>query len=564
MTNSIRPDVVASLLPKGEAQMTQGPERDAAQPDGCAVGKLGVRKQTMAPRQRGVVGDGTVGRFSNVKQGDLDDNKDGVHVPDSNVEPTGTKSRSSRSQSVRMSEEAGQCRWSKGTQGDGCVTDKRSQQPPAVVPELARQAGDVRARWAWTEASVWSDRMLAALESGVKGGKWFSLIDKVASEANLFVSLCQVASNGGSAGIDHVTVEQFAKQQAKHFKRLRSTIQDGSYEPHDVKRVWIPKPGSKEKRPLGIPTVRDRVVQTALRNVIEPIFEKDFAEHSYGFRPNRGCKDALRMTDQLVKSGYVHVVDADLKGYFDSIPHDRLMDLVREKISDGRVLALIEKFLNQRVMDGLETWTPGSGSPQGAVVSPLLSNIYLDPLDHLMADSGYKMVRYADDFVVLCRTRAEAEAALTLVRTWVEKVGLTLHPDKTKIADARTDGFEFLGYHFHGEHRWPRKKSLEKLKDAIRAKTRRTNGHSLRYIIVDVNRTLQGWFEYFKHSLKWVFERLDKWVRMRLRSILRKRHKGKGRGHGYSNIRWPNRYFAERGLFSLMTAHAMACQSLER
>ena len=441
---------------------------------------------------------------------------------------------------------------------------KRPQQPPAAVPETAKQAGDVRARWAWTEAAVWTNRMLTALEKGVKGDQWFSLIDKVANELNLFVSSSQVARNKGAPGIDRVTVDQFAKHQAKHLKRLHQTIQDGSYMPHEVRRTWIPKPGSKEKRPLGIPTVRDRVVQSALRNAIEPIFEKDFAEHSYGFRPNRGCKDALRVVDQLVKSGYVHVVDADLKAYFDTIPHDMLMARIREKISDGRVLELIERFLKQGVMEGLATWTPESGCPQGAVVSPLLSNIYLDPLDHRMADLGFKMVRYADDFVILCRSREEAEAALAMVQTWTEAAGLTLHPEKTVIVDARCEGFEFLGYHFHGEHRWPRKKSLRKLKETIRTKTRRKNGHSLAYIIADVNQTLRGWFEYFKHSRRWVFRSLDSWIRMRLRSILRKRRKRTGRGRGLDHFRWPNQFFADRGLFFLLRAHDLACQSSAR
>ena len=440
----------------------------------------------------------------------------------------------------------------------------RPQQPPAAVPESAKQAGEVRARWAWTEAAVWTDRMLTALETGVKGEKWFSLIDKVTNEANLFVASCQVARNGGAPGVDRVTIDQFAKQQAKHLKRLHKTIRDGSYMPQEVRRTWIPKPGSKEKRPLGIPTVRDRVVQTALRNVLEPIFEKDFAEHSYGFRPNRSCKDALRVVDQLMKSGYVHVVDADLKSYFDTIPHDQLVDRLREKVSDGRVLALIEKFLKQKVMDGLATWTPEEGSPQGAVISPLLSNIYLDPLDHRMAEHGFKMIRYADDFVILCRSREEAEAALATVQTWTAAAGLTLHPEKTVIVDARETGFDFLGYHFCGEYRWPRKKSLRKLQDTIRAKTRRANGHSVEYIIADVNRTLRGWFEYFKHSHRRTFRTLDSWIRMRLRSILRKRHQGKGRGRGHDHLRWPNRFFAERGLFSLLNAYDSACQSSTR
>jgi RNA-directed DNA polymerase len=310
--------------------------------------------------------------------------------------------------------------------------------------------------------------------------------------------------------------------------------------------------------------VRDRVVQTALRNVLEPIFERDFAGHSYGFRPGRGCKDALRRVDQLMKSGYRYVVDADLKSYFDTIPHDRLMDRIREKISDGRVLALIERFLKQGILEELKHWTPETGTPQGAVISPLLSNVYLDPLDHRMAEQGFEMVRYADDFVILCRTAQQAEAALALVQQWTADNGLTLHPEKTRIVDVEADSFDFLGYSLCREHRWPRKKSLTKLKETLRRKTKRTNGHSLGCIIADVNRTLRGWFEYFKHSHKWVFPRLDAWLRMRLRSILRKRAGRKGRGRGWDHHRWKNSFFAEQGLFSLTAAHALACQSSQR
>lgn len=427
--------------------------------------------------------------------------------------------------------------------------------------DRTKPAEDVRSRWEWTEASVWTNRMLTTLEQGVKGGKWFSLMDKVYSEENLFWSWSQVAQNDGAAGVDHVSIDAFAKQLVPNLKRLTKTLRENIYQPQDVKRVWIPKPGSKEQRPLGIPTVRDRVVQTALRNVIEPIFEKDFAEHSYGFRPGRGCKDALRRVDQLMKKGYRYVVDADLKSYFDTIPHDQLMDRIEEKISDGRVLSLIEMFLQQSVLDDCQRWTPEMGSPQGAVISPLLSNIYLNPLDHLMVEQGFEMVRYADDFVILCQTAEEAGSALVVVEQWTTGNGLTLHPEKTRIVDVDAESFDFLGYSFFGEHRWPRKKSLQKLKETLRQKTKRTNGHSLQFIIADVNRTLRGWFEYFKHAHKWTFGRIDSWLRMRLRSILRKRAGRKGRGRGWDHHRWKNSYFARNGLFDLKAAHGLACQS---
>jgi RNA-directed DNA polymerase len=406
--------------------------------------------------------------------------------------------------------------------------------------------------------------MLTALETGVKGGVWFSLMDKVFSDRNLFSAYGKVAANGGAAGVDHVTVEDFTRDLTRNLEKLVAQLKDGSYRPQAVRRVYIPKPGSQETRPLGIPTVRDRVVQGAVRHVLEPIFERDFAEHSYGFRPDRGCKDALRRVDQLLKQGYRYVVDADLKGYFDSIPHDKLLDRLRQKVADGRVLELIEAFLKASILDGAAHWTPESGAPQGAVLSPLLSNVYLDPLDHLVAQAGFEMIRYADDFVILCRTREEAERALALVQAWTTDNGLLLHPTKTRIADAVVEGFEFLGYRFVKHRRFPRRKSLDKFKDAIRGKTRRTHGHSLHYIITDVNFTLRGWFEYFKHSYRTTFPELDRWVRMRLRSILRKRAGLRGRGRGADHHRWPNRFFAEHGLFNLQTAHALACQSSRR
>lgn len=439
----------------------------------------------------------------------------------------------------------------------------QSESEPAGVPERAKQAGDVQARWCWVEPSVWTERMLTALEEGVKGGKWYSLIDKVSSLPNLRSAFAEVKRNRGGAGVDRVTIGMFEAHLEENLGRLSESLKEGSYRPQAVRRVWIPKSGSAEKRPLGIPTVRDRVVQSALRHVLEPIFERDFAAQSYGFRPKRGAKDALRRVAELLKAGSVYVVDADLQSYYDTIPRQPLLEQVRGKVADSKVLALLEAYLGQDVMESAKSWTPERGTPQGAVISPLLSNIYLDPLDHRMAQLGYEMVRYADDFVILCRSQREAERALEEVGQWTTAAGLRLHPDKTRIVDAtQRGGFDFLGYHFERGYRWPSQKSLGKLKDKVRTKTRRTNGHSLQRVISELTSVQRGWMEYFKHSQRTVFEELDKWIRMRLRSLLRHRQKRKGRSRGRDHNRWPNAFFAEQGLFSFAVAHAQAVHPL--
>lgn len=419
-------------------------------------------------------------------------------------------------------------------------------------------------KWAWVEACVWTERMLAALENGVKGGKWFSLIDKIYARRTLESAWERVRANRGAAGVDKMSIERFGNKAPQYLKELSEALRKGEYQPQAVRRVHIPK-GDGRTRPLGIPVVKDRIVQTAMKMVLEPIFEHEFHPSSYGFRPGRGCKDALREVDRLLQDGYVYVVDADLKSYFDTIPHKALMNRIEEKVSDSRVLRLIAEYLSQDILEGMRSWTPEAGSPQGAVISPLLANVYLHPLDVLMAESGHKMIRYADDFVILCRSREEADTAMGRVRKWIESNGLTLHPDKTHIGDCRVkgQGFEFLGYRFECGERHVRRKSMKAIRNKIREKTCKTCGQSLKMVIESLNPMLRGWFGYFKHAHKWTFRLLDGFVRRRLRSILRKQQKmsnGTGRNLG-DHQRWPNAYFAELGLFTLAEAHALACQS---
>jgi RNA-directed DNA polymerase len=412
--------------------------------------------------------------------------------------------------------------------------------------------------------------MLNALETGVKGNRWFSLIDKVYSPKNLEAAYVKVAKNKGAAGIDRISVQKFTEKKSQELDALSRQLGEGTYQPQDIRRVYIPKAGDPKGRPLGIPVVRDRVVQTALRNVCEPIFEREFAERSFGFRPGRGCKDALREVDSYLNKGYRWVVDVDIKSYFDTIPHDKLMGKIEERISDTGILALIRQYLNQRIMDGLSSWKPEEGTPQGAIISPLLSNVYLNPLDHLMERNGYVMIRYADDMIVMCQTETEAKCALETLQTWMLEAQLTLHPTKTKIVNVTDrEGFDFLGYHFQVSKKdgllinhWPRKKSLVKLRGNIRPLTKRLSGQSMECIVGKLNPILRGWFGYFKHSKpERVFEEIDGWVRMRLRSILRHRSKRRGWANAGDKMRWPIAYFTEIGLYSLKEARILAVQS---
>src|SRR6202022_3518311 len=441
--------------------------------------------------------------------------------------------------------------------------DRNASRKAPAVPARATQGAEAR-DWSWVEDTVWTERMVSALVNGVKGGRWYSLMDKVFAPDTLDAAWEKVSANKGAAGVDGQSIKRFGGGGGLDLTGRCAARGNGGYRPHPIRRVEIPK-GDGRTRPLGIPTVKDRIVQTAVKFALEPIFEAMFRPTSYGFRPGRGCRDALREVAQLIADGHTFVVDADFASYFDTISHERLMQRVEARISDGRVLDLLRDWLNQDILKDAERWAPTQGTPQGAVISPLLANIYLHPLDELMAARGYRMVRYADDFVVLCKSREEADAALAEIRAWVADNGLRLHPGKTHIGDCRQrgEGFEFLGYRFEAGRRFVRKKSLNRFKDSIRAKTRRTRGQSLAVIIADLNPLLHGWFKYFKHAHPRTFDMLDKFIRRRLRSLLLKQTK-KRSAFGISRAThqlWPNAFFAQAGLLALNTAWQTARHS---
>jgi RNA-directed DNA polymerase len=267
-----------------------------------------------------------------------------------------------------------------------------------------------------------------------------------------------------------------------------------------------------------------------------------------------------------MRKGKTWIVDADLKSYFDTIPQEKLIGEVRRRVVDGRVIELLEAYLKAGVMEAGKGWQPTEqGTPQGSIISPMLANIYLNPLDHLMEQEGYDMVRYADDFVVLCQSREEAEKALAKITQWTEQAGLKLHPVKTRLVDAsQKGGFDFLGYHFESYQngsgkKWPRKKSVLKFRQSIREKTRRMSSESMQEIVNEINPKIRGWYGYFKNSIPSALRGIDGFIRRRLRSIQRWRHKRKGLSKGRENPEYPNTYFEELGLFCMEMAQRQAC-----
>jgi RNA-directed DNA polymerase len=351
--------------------------------------------------------------------------------------------------------------------------------------------------------------------------------------------------------VDGVTVERFVERAEEEIGRLGEELKTGSYSPRPVRRHWIAKPGTNKKRPLGLPCVRDKVVQEALRSLIEPIFEEGFLDGSHGFRPNRSTETACRQLEEELRAGKVWVVDADIAGCYDNIDHEKLLDEVNRRIADGKILELIRRFLKAGVMEEMKLQDSEKGTPQGGIVSPLLANIYLHAMDERLESKGITWVRYADDFLLLCRSREEAEAALGAVREILGDMGLSLSPEKTRIAPLEA-GFDFLGWHYQGCQRWPRKKSADAVRRKLRERTRRLRPGSMEAICGELRPVLQGWFNYFRDGNSGqVFSKTTSWLRRRLRSILHRRHKGHGMGSRQLNRRWPSQCFARWGFFDL-------------
>lgn len=413
--------------------------------------------------------------------------------------------------------------------------------------------------------------MMAALHNGVKGGRWYSLIDKVYDRRNLVAAFAKVKANKGAAGVDHVSIEQFEKDLEARLDALQRTLRERSYKPSAIRQVLIPKPDSQEKRALGVPTVRDRVVQRAVQNVIEPIFEKQFSDRSFGYRPGLSAKHAVARVEQQLREGRVWTVEVDLASFFDNIPHDKLLERIRERVIDSRVLEVIEAMLKTAIKraDGTREERRRLGISQGGPLSPLLANIYLNPLDHMMRERGYEMTRYADDMVVQCKSEEEARGAKATLEKWCAQALLPINANKTRVVQVTTnEGFDFVGFEFRlwgGRPGWsvkfPKESRVKRMKDRVRELTPRTLGVNLGVMIAKLNLVLQGWHGYFVGSVIRNMIELDKWIRMRIRSILRYRQRKRGRGRGSDHQAWPNDWFNKQGLFSLATATVKARRS---
>lgn len=355
--------------------------------------------------------------------------------------------------------------------------------------------------------------------------KWYSLIDKVYNLPNLLESWYEVKENRGSWGIDKESLEQFEGNLNQNLKELHRLLKERRYNPSAVRCILIPKPDSQDMRPLGIPTIRDRVVQQAIKRVIEPIFEAKFKEVSYGYRPKRRAQQAIQKCKEHMKAGYRWVVDADISSFFDTVNHRLLIQALKEEITDGTLLDLIERFLKAGIMKQGRLLPSVGGVPQGGVISPLLANIYLHYFDEVMAGRGYRLVRYCDDFVIFAKFKRKAERALQVSKQILEdRLCLKLHPQKTRIVHSFFDGFEFLGCLFKSGYIRPRDKSIVSFKDKVRYITRRQQPKKFKMVIDHLNPIIRGWGNYFRYgNVRTLYQRLDEWVRMRLRSFLEKK-----------------------------------------
>lgn len=374
--------------------------------------------------------------------------------------------------------------------------------------------------------------------------KHHSLIGRIDSKL-MHEAFKAVKSNRGAAGVDQQSIAMFEANLEQNLAALMKGLKSGSYMPMPARRVYIDKGGGK-LRPLGIPTVRDRVAQEVLRRLLSPLYEPLFHEHSYGFRPERSCHDALRRIVESHRTGFRFVLDADIKSFFDEIPHQVIMQGLRNVVADGKVLDLAERFLSAGVMEDGVTYPTTVGTPQGGVLSPLLANIALNVLDWQLEQAGFRFVRYADDFVVLCRSYAEAEEALTRVTEATANLGLRLSPEKTRIARF-TEGFAFLGFEINHRGRNMRQSSVEKFKARIRELTIRSHNLDAR-VVQRVNRVIRGVANYFATDFSTVtkqFRYLDEWMRKRIRMMKLKRISR------MDNEKLPNRYLRRMGFIFL-------------